>query len=474
MPIFKYTVVNKEGKKLSGSVESTDEVLAREELNNLGFSILELSLAKEEALSDTKDEASIKNKFVFEAKNPQGQNVTGTIPGKDEFESYKRLVQEYELTVSALWKINSTEEDIQNARIRGTRKYQDILDEQTKASIQNEEIKSAEREKKELLVHTEVENVLKRVADILTEYETLIDADQRREIDKQVEKVLRIKNSNNLEYIISSTEELLKFIEKQEETLKKKGYLDKRTKLKIRVKEMLQTLHATTKPKSLSEDIVGRIQLWQQKNVKKATKSPWFITKINNILESIKDVFTTPEIIKVLKDQIRSCNSQLFEYAKMYFKEPTPEYKAKVRGALSIIWAKRAKTIRTLKETRRRLKEEKKKDKKVEIQKGGKTFFETLETDLSEFTGWLLAFYLIYYFVTLYITTKNFGLGDVSEFPKSLRFYDTQIFKYALAVVFLIHVALSLKVNFFEKNKIASAFIFPIMLISIIFTLVNF
>lgn len=473
MPVFKYTVVNKEGKKLSGSVESTDELLAREELNNLGFSILSLSLSQEAKVDEDEAEKSGKKKFVFEAKNPQGQNVTGTIPATDEFEAYKRLVQEYELSVNAIWLNNLPGQDIQEARIRGTRHFQELFEDQQEKNTQ-EEVKSAERQKKELLVHTQVENVLKRVADILTEYDNLIDADQRKEIDKQVEKLLRIKNSNNLEYIISSTEELLNFIESQEESLKKKGYLDKRTKLKIRVKEMLQTLHKTTKPKSLSEDIVGRIQLWQQKNIKKAMKMPFYITFTNSILEKIKNFFTTPEAIQVLIDQIKSCNNQLFEYAKMYFKEPTPEYKAKVKNALSIIWNKRQKTIKTLKETRKRLKEENQKDKKTKEKTGEKTFFENLEEDLSEFTGWLLAFYLIYYVVTLYLSSKNFGLGSVASLPKSLRFYDTQIFKYALVVVFLLHCALSLKVNFFEKNKLASLFIFPITFLGIIFTLVNF
>ena len=62
MAIFKYSVANTEGKKLSGTVEAPDESTARTELNNLGFSILLL----QETFEQPKLDASL-SKFVFEA-----------------------------------------------------------------------------------------------------------------------------------------------------------------------------------------------------------------------------------------------------------------------------------------------------------------------------------------------------------------------------------------------------------------------
>jgi len=469
MAVFKYTVANKEGKKLSGSVEAENETKARSELNNLGFSILELSEIQTGKVMK-EEEGKSKQKYSFEARNGQGQNVSGTIASQDEFKAYKRLNKEYKLEVSALWKSGIGAQEVENSRIRGVRHLEELMKDEDEEQQIDQEIKSQEREKKELIVHTEVEKVLKKVSDLIVEYEKYIEPDQKKEIDKKIDKLLRIKNSNNLEYIVESTEELLGFIRKQEAELKKKGHLDKRTKLQIRVKEMISNLHRSTKPKSLSEDVVDRIQRWQQKHTRKASKVNFFTNATNNILTTIKDLFTTPEPIKVVKEQILATNHQLFEYVKMYFKEPTPEYKAKVKTAIKIIWNKRNKLKRTLKETKKRLKGEKKTNETK--REGG--LFSHLTGDLSEFTGWLLAFYLIYYFVAIYITTKNFGLGDPASFPKSLHFHNTQVFKYLLVVIFLVHIALSLKINFFHKSKLAGIVIFPLTLIAVVFTIVNF
>ena len=468
MTVFKYTVANKDGKKLSGSIEAADEKKAREELNNLGFSILAINASEKEEVH-----AADHTKFVFEATNPQGQNITGTIPAQDELAAFKRLSQEYELQVSSLWRQDDTEDKIQNAKIRGVRHLQETLADETDKTTERNTAKTQEQQKQLLFSKTKVEKVIKQVYDLLQEYDKFIQADQKKEISKKLDKLLRIKGSSNTEYIEQTTEELIGFIRTQEKELKTKGYMTKRNQFKIKIKSMLNNLHKSNKPESLSEDIVENIRKWQQKNIKETAKLPWYKKTINNILSSIQKIFETPEEIKTLKANISTYNSQIFEYMKMYFKEPAPEYKEKVKNAIKTIWRTRKKAVKLLKETRANLRKTKHKAKKIK-DPNRKGFFSQLTIDLSEFTGWLIGFYLIYYFVSLYITSKDFGLGDPSEFPKSFQFYDTQIFKYALIVVFLVHIALSLKVNFFKNNKFAGFFIFPITIISITFTLINF
>lgn len=467
MPIFRYTVASKEGKKLSGSIEALNEEQARNELNALGFSILEIK-AQEQSQSPSQKGIS---KLIFEAKNPQGQTVNGTIAAIDDYLAFKRLTQEYELTVTAIWPEEADDLTIQNAKIRGTRHMKERLEDETKEKETTEQIKSQEYQKRELIIHTKVEEVLKQVSSLLVDYQQYISPDQKREIDKRIDKLLRIKNSTNLDYIVMSTEDLLAFIREQEKVLKEKGFLDKRTKLQIRIKEMLSNLHQSTKPKSLSEDIVGKIQKWQQHNVKKASKPPFFVNFINHILIKIKKFFETPEEIIILKEKIRTYNVQIMEYIKMYFREPAKEYKEKVRRAIKAIWISRKKTVKLLKETRKNLKEAQKREKK---ESGFKEFWLNLLEDITEFTGWLLAFYLIYYFVSLYLSSKNFGIISEESIPKSLQFNKTQIFKYALVIIFLAHCAFSIKVNFFKQNKYAGIVIFPIMIFVVVLTFVNF
>ncbi|MBT3865079.1 hypothetical protein HOE67_03325 [Candidatus Peregrinibacteria bacterium] len=468
MPIFKYTVANKEGKKLSGSVEAADEIQARAELNNLGFSILALEETQQSSTQTT--HPSKRTKFAFEATNQQGQKVTGTIPGEDEYKAYKRLMEEYSLIIQNLWKADATLEAIENAKIRGVRHLQEIYNEETSSEKEIETLKSQDLEKKEIQVHTQVELVIKKVSDLLVEYEKIIEPDKKKEIEKRLDKLLRIKNSTNLNYITSTAEDLLIFIEKQEKSLKERGYMDKRTKLKLRVREMLHGLNKSTKTStSLSEDIVGKIQRWQHRHIKKTTKTPYFTAIINNILTQIKEWFQTPDAVKAINEQIKTYNTQIIEYTKMYFKEPTREYKTKVKTAIKTIWQTRKKAVQNLKATKKQIREARKKANATHQEKG---FWANLLIDLSEFSGWLLGFYLVYYFVALYITSKDFGI--TSSLPKSLYFHETQIFKYALVIVFITHLSLSLKSNFFEKTKFSSLFIFPTALFMIIITIVNF
>ncbi|MFA4891333.1 MAG: hypothetical protein WC604_03200 [Candidatus Gracilibacteria bacterium] len=482
MPIFKYTVVNRESKKLLGSIETPDEKTARDELNNLGFSILELEEISKEEMETEKPETKELDvtklrhkKFSFEAMNAQGQTIVGTISADDDFSAFKRLTKEYELTVTAIWEDEASEEQIRNAKVRGTFHLQQILNSETEDKKIKEVAVSQEQRKKELFVKTKIEYILRQVNDTLAEYGKDISVEQRKEIDKRIDKLLRIKNSTNFDYIIQTAEDLLKFIQKQEVELKNRGYLEKRAKLIMKVKDLINRLHDTGKPKSLSEDIIQNIQDWQQKNISRASKIPWHVRVTNKLFIKIKHLFEVPAEIQLLKNQIKTYNSQIFEYIKLYLKEPTKEYKQKTAQAIKTIWNRRKQAVEELKQTKERIKKEKSlKNHTEELKKIKEESTAKIFGELTEFTGWLLAFYLIYYFFSLYITSKDFGLGDPGNFPKSLDFYHTQIFKYVLIVVFLIHVALTVKTNFFKRTKGAGLILFPLTTFLIIFVIVNF
>ncbi|MFA5820656.1 MAG: hypothetical protein WC873_00885, partial [Candidatus Gracilibacteria bacterium] len=91
--------------------------------------------------------------------------------------------------------------------------------------------------------------------------------------------------------------------------------------------------------------------------------------------------------------------------------------------------------------------------------------------EIASLTGWLLFFYILYYFAALYLSTKNFGL---SQIPKGFLVYDSHIFKYILVIVFLLHSAISLKVNFFRKSPLADLLLIPGFFFGSIIVLINF
>ena len=477
MAIFKYTVANQEGKKLSGSIEAPSETMARDELNSLGFSILGL---REETPETTQPKEPAKTpdqeshaKFIFESINVQGQPITGTISSTDELSAYKRLTTEYALTVTSIWENGASEETISNAKARGTFHLQQGMESEKESEKIEEEKLSQDQRKKSIFVKTKIEEVLKQVNELIIEHEQVVTPEQKKKIDAKIDKLLRIKNSTNTEYIIQTTEDLLATVQELEVELKKKGHIEKRAQLKLKVKKLLVGLHDTGKSKSLSEDIVKNIQEWQQTHVQKTAKLPWYTRAISSVLLKIEKTFRTPEEVALIKMQIKTYNNQIKEYIKIYFKEPTKDYKEKAKQAIKTILKTRKKAVQNLKDTKARLKQERRKT----TAEGGEIksdFASKLSSELTEFTGWLLAFYLVYYFVSLYITSKNFGFNDPSSLPKSLNFYSTQIFKYVLVIIFLLHSALTVKENFFKHVRLASIIIFPITTFAIIFVLINF
>jgi len=458
MAIFKYTVANKEGKKLSGTVEAPEEQTARIELNNLGFSILSL----EETTEAPQIDSSL-TKFAFEAIDKNTKLVSGTIPAKDEPEALEKLKTEYSLTVSAIWPENATPEQIIEAKTRGSQQLQQALKtaetENATATITEEAI---EQQKKNQETRAKIDNALNEVSVLLKEFDGEFDPKQKNEINKKIDKILRIKNSTNLAYILDTATELLEFIQAQEKSLKEKGHEEKRLELKMETSKMLDELNSTHK-KTLSEDILGKINKWQAQNTTANTSTGNKI--LNSLLNKIKGLFETPPAILALKEQIKAYNKQLWEFAKLYFKEPTPEYKEKVKNSLKGIWQARKKAVENLKQIKKQLKESSKEPKAEE------NIILSFVEEINAFTGWLLTFYVIYYFSSLYINTKDFGLSSI---PKGFEIYNSHIFKYVFVILFLLHAGTSIKVNFFRKNILADIIIVPVFIFGSIIALLNF
>ena len=203
------------------------------------------------------------------------------------------------------------------------------------------------------------------------------------------------------------------------------------------------------------------------------------LKNLNKILGALQSIFETPPEIMEMEAKIRGYNTQLWELAQLYLKEPTPEYKQKVKDSLSTVWTTRKKTKQELKELRARLKNKPLAAKSAggnlsndtgETQTSG-NFLSAFMDEVNSFSGWLLAVYMIYYFVSLYITTKDFGLSAI---PKGFFFYDSHIFKYLLTILFLFHCSLSTKTTFFRNNMMASVVLVPLFFISSTIVLLNY
>lgn len=463
MAIFKYTISNKEGKKLSGTVEAPDENTARNELNKLGFIILQLN-----ETGELPKETSDLIKYIFEAIDKDSKLVSGSIPAKNEIEAANRLQTEYNLNVSAIWLDGASPEQIAAARQRGQSQFRSRLETTANEPTAKEQPapENLIEEKRTQFVKTKIENVLKEVNILLKNFDKDLAPDQKAEMNKRINKLLRIKNSTNLDYVLENANELLQFLETQEKLLRASAHKEKRFEFQVSTQKILQELHQDEHKKTFAEDLIGKIEYWQKShNAINSAIASTGAKIINSILNPIKEFFTTPPEILAKKEQISIYNKQIWELIILYFKEPTPEYKEKVKNSMKTVWQARKKAKIELATMKNEIKARK---KAAQIEEH--LIFSFIE-EINALTGWLLSFYIIYYFASLYVNTKNFGLADV---PEGLHVYESHLFKYILVTLFLLHSSTSLKINFFRNSLTANLILPPFFLFGTIIALLNF
>ncbi|MBI2464454.1 hypothetical protein HYV57_05860 [Candidatus Peregrinibacteria bacterium] len=457
MPRFKYTAVNQQNKKISGIIHASAETDARQELNVLGFSILHMEIAPEK---EEKTDETIQ-KLKFEALDKSGKKILGSIRSINILQAYTRLTDEYKFTVTALYPENSTEEIIQKARnieiISLKRQYQENkkLPEQRK---EEERSKKYENQREKLMV--EVDIIIAFAKKVVDEYTAILSSDARTEIKKNIDKLLRLKTSGNLAYIKQTADEILIHIQNpaifESPELQFKEHIFLKIKAKTQLKELNRALHRKA---PWREETVQKIKQWQEANINNVEKPNFIHRLINTLFDYLLQKWDINDTTKELQKEIKKIHGELFEYAQIWLKGDT-ESKKIVQPLIRELWNKRKNLKRNfIHETL------------IQKKYGFDTsFLKNLMYELNTFTGWLLTFYLLYYFVALYAVTKNFGIEPSSRW----LVFHSRTFKMLLASIFILHGSLSIKIQFFPRSSFAAIIILPLSISAILFVIYNF
>lgn len=435
---YQYTATNTEGKQLNGVINTASEDEARTQLNNLGFSIL--SLQESQNTIETKADLT---KYEFEAIDKNGKQVKGTLPAKTPFLAYKRLADEYHFTLQYLAATTASPEEKINMRQAGLEQLKNQYDLEKnqhpiEASAPLTEDPKFLAERDTLL--REVDRILKEVNTLLARFETKISPEKRAEIAGIIDKLGRIKSSNNLEYIRHTSKELLKKVQEDEIFLAEQDHDEERHAILQESQRMMLELGQ----KSAAQVDVG-VQIKESlSNVEKKLKGTSFEFLLHP-LNGIKAWFTDPPEVERLKTQQSVLRSQQWQAFKMALKTPKTLRQSAWENVRDISIQKKEirKSLHDLKHRRD--------NSHLLIKKEKHVFF--LE-ELNSFTGWLLFFYLLYYFVGHYVTTRGLPLRPLLGIPFDMG--ESVLFKYLLAFAFILHAGLSLKLNFFLRNKTAS------------------
>lgn len=464
MPKYRYLVINDENKQLNGTIAAPDESGARQELNELGFSIISINQIQEDEAIHNSTELPI---FEFAAIDKNQKHVIGTIQAEDRYRAYKRLIGEYSFEVEYVIDNSLNDQEKEIARKKGAYDLQQNLDQENalvKKKESGEEKDLKEFEKKQLILKSQIEFVLDKVKQLLDQYEQEIKPDTKEKIRQFVDKILRIRTSTNLDYIRKTTEELLTFLQKEEIFLNGEERRQERTKLLVDAKSMMMQLRQSGS--STNINISDKLRTWREEHIMNNAAPNTFEKFIDIVISPIIGPRNEdPEIIAV-KKQMADNNGQLKQYLRLYFQAPSPEFKLETANSLKRLWLNRKKLKNQLKLLRKNIKQK---------DPNHTSYLGKISYELLGFSGWLLAFYLIYYFTAIYLTTKNFSgiLGNI-QVSQVFYFHKTTFLKYFLATLFLLHSGLSIKMNFFRKNEVASLIITPAFLILTILIYLNF
>lgn len=464
MPQFRYTVVNKENKQLSGVVSAPDVDTARKDLQELGFSIVSLEQMKKTA----EEEGGLV--FEFSGRDPHNKHIKGTIKSEDRYTAFKRLIKEYDLEVEYVVQSDLKPAEKAKQKKAGVRdllqRYQQEVRKKTDM-FHKEKIKNIDRnfEKKKALVMRQVDFAMNKVKEAVDSFGSELNPQDKQTIKNYVNTILRIKSSTNLEYIKNECKKLLEFLQNAEIFVHKKRDLDKKVKLYADAKKMIDKIE---KGKEFGEyeDLEDKIINWQKDNIMNRKDIPIQDKIINFFLSIFLKFIHEEKEIREIKKQIGKINNDIKQYYSIYLKGKNPEYKKQA-----------SKSINKLKERKKELKNQLDVIKKnVRLKKkaeGEKSLLESFVEVVKGITGWLLFFYLLLYFASNYIISKQIFFTG-TEVPGIFYIFQTGSVKYLLPIVFLLHVTTSIKINFFRKNIFASLVLYPAFFIVSLLVVFNF
>lgn len=443
---FKYIATNNQGKTLGGIINAVNAEVGRAQLNNLGFSILEFKPIQEENGKISSD----LQKFEFEAIDKNGKKIMGTVPAKNELLGYKRLVEEYAFTVNHL----SGSKTLEQLKAEYGSQAQGMVRPQNTETIQSMvETPEFILEKNQLM--QQVDMILKQIQELITKFETKISPEKRVEMEQAIDKLLRIKTSNNIEYIKHTCKELLEKI--QQDFLSFKGEDGERQSVLLQSQKMMRDLEKSSPGPQEESRLKSAVHNLEEK-LKKTE-----LNFLSESLESIESHFHADPELQNLKEQKSKIRTQLWEGTLLMIKAPK-ETRALNWSNIKTLWTEhqavsaKIQAFKQGKDTQKRMIHQEKKLYWLE--------------EINAFTGWLLTFYLIFYFVGFYITQYDMPWTHFLGIP--FDFQSSVLFKYLLATTFLIHSSLSLKLNFFENRRFVNMILLPLTFILILLVLFNF
>lgn len=455
---FSYTVVNKEGRKLTGTIDAENEGGARDELNKLGFPVIDMMQVNEETAAEILGKTK---KFEFEAIDQTGRRILGTISAEDRGSAFKRLVEEYHFTVEKIWQASASLDIQDQEKNLGVI---DLYAELKKEAAEKEKPSQVqalekEREEKEKFIRTHVEGALEKTKMLLAASGNKIKEEEKTSIERKADRLLRLKTSSNIEYVRHLAEELLLHIQNPE-IFQERPEGKEQEKLNLEVKKLLSELHEDKIKPTLRQDILQQIQAWKKRNLREDEEPKGINRILNSVFSFIEDILTQPPEISSRNEKIQLLSREIFSYYKLLLRESSPQLREEIKESIKNLRQEKAKIKDELSEIKEKYRKEEELKEELSIT-------QRMINELIALLGWIIFFYIGFHMLAIY---KAFP----EKFAEIVQISGSNKFTILLTILFIIYTGINIKKIFFAGKRFAGIVTTLFIIVSGTLILLNF
>ena len=470
---FRYTALGPDNQKFTGSLQAMSLESAREKLHKMDLSIISLEPVSERNITTTAPPASprvtlsnVKKKvstprkpkkiistFYFVATNSQGKQVNGTIDAKEPYLAYKRLISEYKFKILDLFKDGEQGSPNKNLNISFEEWNLKLKQEGFATESESKRVSPGmeEPEKMASEIVQEIDSFIKSTKEILKAHQKNYSRPFLVQIEKKVGNLERIRTSNNLKHITQVCKDLYELIAHPElaegMSTEERERAYEQAVADLGESGFIQYSRGSSSSNDEIAEGFGRVKKVFGKIEKKLHQPP--AESLRHEPKGRGSILKKPFVsLETPKGPIDIW--QLGSSYWVYFKERNP-----------ILKHARKQEFNRLYEARKALKAKIKTDRVILQQESTPAFkvssdYSELYAELNSFIGWLLFFYIAYFFVASFSLERNVGLAQ----DLVVRTLSSPLIINIFIFLLMAHLALKIKLSLFHKNAIGSAFLF--------------
>jgi hypothetical protein len=474
---FSYTALNTDNQQLTGVLDSGSIENAQQELHKMGLSIISITPISEEEferLKSVKKETRAEGiqTFSFEASDPTGKTINGTIDARDAYSAYKRLVTEYKFKINDLYLSDADEKQKADSKSKLDEWASKLSEEGYVVSaiggVKGEMEGESEIDKQ---IVGEIDRFIVNAKKVIKEHSDKFTSLFLQQIDKTLGELERVRTSNNIKHICEISNELFELISHPDnlppegaepdktyqntlDSMKGSGLirgdfdayakavgLGKIKSIFSGIKKMFGLKEKPRLERQFEEKTKSPIILFLRKLIRKSPAKK----KIEK--QAPKTGFAL--VIKVFFAYIAAPNAILRQARKQELKEvyrawkTSKPIKTKGKGAAAISATGKEALAGQLEE---------------EAEAEGKESRWNLSpifAEIDSFIAWLLFFYIFYFFLVDFSLEKDIGL------PRDfiIKTLKTPLILNITIFLLFTHFILKMKSGYFRNNIIGSAFL---------------